>query len=313
MHYFCLDVGGTQTCGALFATDGTELARARSVGGALSLGSGPAEAAVRDVWQEICQTLGDGAISPGQTKLFAGIAGNTLPGRADELAARLSEFAACTFFGDGYGALLSATGGKPGAMISVGTGVTALHIDENGKTLSLSGWGFPAGDLGSGMWLGLQLTGILTKYFDRVTLSPMPSKALVGDAQQIIGDTAGKIMMWQSGAKPRDFASLAPLIVAHAAKNDPFCRDLLDRAAHEIVVLAQALFRSGSDRTSEQSVCLAGGLNQVFLPLCRAQADAFLWHANAIDPVSGIYLCASGQVGLETLLPRPGLARPEQG
>lgn len=304
MIYFCLDIGGTQTRGALFAPDGILLARADGLGGALSLGAEQAEIAIRDVWQKLCAKLAaQQKPQPAETRIFAGIAGYSLPGRADDLGNRLSDFDHAEFFGDGYGALLSATKGAPGALISVGTGVTALRLDDAGKTLALSGWGFPAGDLGSGMWIGLQLTGALTKYLDGVTLSPPIPPALVTAALAVIGDDPNRFMAWQSSAKPRAYASLAPLIVDHASAGDAFCQQILTRAAGEIVALADALYGGQTG-----AIHLSGGLGKILLPYCRALAPGFDWQAEEVDPVSGIYLIACGQVPRETLLPRPGLA-----
>lgn len=304
MNYFCLDIGGTQTRGALFAPDGLLMARAEGAGGALSLGAEQAETAIRDVWQKVCAALSaQQQPAPANTQIFAGIAGYSLPGRADDLGKRLADFDHSEFFGDGYGALLSATNGAPGALISVGTGVTALRLDAAGKTLALSGWGFPAGDLGSGMWLGLQLTGALTKHLDGVTLSPPIPASLIAGALEIIGDDPNRFMSWQAGAKPRAYASLAPLIVDHASAGDAFCQQMLTHAACEIVALAKALYGGQTG-----PVHLAGGLGKILLAYCRALAPGFGWQANAVDPVSGIYLIASGQVPRETLLTRPGLA-----
>lgn len=307
MHYFCLDIGGTSTRGAVFTPDGVILARAQSVGGALSLGAERAETAIRDVWQKICDAVSTAPDTempmPAQVKIFAGIAGYSLPGLADDLGNRLSDFAHGTFFSDGYGALLSATNGKPGALISVGTGVTALRLNEAGETLSISGWGFPAGDLGSGMWLGLQLTGALTKHLDGIVLSPSPSPSLIAAALKIIGTDPDRFMAWQTSAKPRAYASLAPLIVDHAAGGDVFCQQMLGAAAREIVDLANALY--GDEKGL---VHLAGGLGEILLPYCTNLGPRFEWQADEIDPVSGIYLLASGQAPRIALLPRPRLA-----
>lgn len=303
MQFFCLDIGGTETRGALLTHDGTVRARAKGPGGALSLGAAQAEESIRTVWSEIQHALTPESVSPGDTKLFAGIAGRGLPGRAEELGARLNDFAHTHFVGDGYGALLSATDGQPGALISVGTGVTAQRLDASGDTLALSGWGFPAGDHGSGAWLGLWLTGALTQYLDGVTFDPPFPAALADAVMEIAGDDPNQIMAWQTTAKPQAYGSLAPLIVDCAATGDPFCQHMLRSAASEIVRLASALYNG-----KHGDIHLSGGLGAVLLPYCCEQAPAFGWQTGSIDPVTGIHLMATGQAPDEKLLPRPKLS-----
>lgn len=303
MQYFCLDIGGTETRGALYAQDGTVRARATGPGGALSLGAAQAETSIRAVWQQITDALGSEAPPPGNTKLFAGIAGRGLPGATTELGERLGGFAQTHFVGDGYGALLAATEGKSGALISVGTGVTAQRLDADGNCLALSGWGFPAGDQGSGAWLGLWLTGALTKHLDGVTLAPPLPSELAKSVMAITGEETQQIMAWQTGAKPGAYASLAPLIVGHAAKGDAFCQHMLKSAASEIVGLARALYDG-----AEGDIHLSGGLSAILQPYCCEQAPAFGWEIGSIDPVAGIHLLATGQAPDEKLLPRPGFS-----
>lgn len=305
MQVFCLDIGGTGTRASLFSPSGEVLARSEGLGGALSLGVERTEDAIRHAWQAVSALAGSSAEPAPQTRLAAGIAGKGLPGRTEALAARLADFAAVDIVGDGYGMLLGATDGKPGALISVGTGVTALRLDATGETLALSGWGFPAGDLGSGAWLGLKATGLLTKYLDGVALKPPMSADLARRIMGIAGTTADAIMGWQTGAKPRDFAALAPFLVEYANKGDAFGLQLLSEAAREIADLATALYPSGRGEIS-----LAGGLGAILLPFCQQQAGGFAWAICTGDPTRGLFLLSIGAAPPERLTPRPGLAVP---
>lgn len=303
MNYFCLDVGGTRTRGAVFSPHGRQLAKARTSGGALSLGVPQAEKAIRDVWRDICDQLGADAPDALDTTICAGVAGKGLPGRCCLLAGKLDDFADTKFVSDGYGALLAATGGKPGGLISVGTGVTAIRLDKGGNTRALSGWGFPAGDSGSGAWLGLKLVGDLTKYLDGVRVLPTFPDNLARDAMGIVGDQASLIMNWQMAARPRDFGMLAPLIIARAGDGDLYARHLLVAAATEIADLAGTLFEHGSGL-----VHLAGGLGAVLLPYCANKAPDFDWEICDADPVQGLLMLAMGRAPGENLLSRPGLS-----
>ncbi len=297
---FCLDIGGSGTRGALFDHKGNELARAQGPAGALSLGAKRAEAAINDVWQQICAQIELDAGAQKTTRLWAGVAGRGLPGRTKELSARLSSFLQTRFVADGYGALLAATTGKPGALISIGTGVAALRLDQKGKTLMLSGWGFPAGDLGGGAWLGLQLCSGITRYIDGVDQSPPLPAFLAQELMEQAGRTPQQFMAWQTRAEPNMFAALAPLIVDGAQGGDKFCQTLLEQAAGEIAGLAKALYGGKNG-----AVYLRGGLAKALYPLCARIGAGFEWRLTKSDPVAGLYLLASGQAPSEQIMQRP--------
>lgn len=172
--YFCLDIGGSGTRGALFNESGERLAYAEAEAGALSLG---VQQAIFSVWDKISTSLQPGIWRKENVSLIAGIAGYSLPGRTALLTQVLDEFCQVEIVSDGYGALLGATQGKPGALISIGTGVGALRLGKNGQTHTISGWGFPAGDAGSGAWLGLRAFGDFLKHLDGIILPPaLPHK-----------------------------------------------------------------------------------------------------------------------------------------
>jgi glucosamine kinase len=63
------------------------------------------------------------------------------------------------------------------------------------------------------------------------------------------------------GAGSRDYASLAPLIVAHAEQGDAAAQDLMRSAAVHIDALAARMVDLGSDR-----LCLLGGLGDSMRP-----------------------------------------------
>ena len=58
------------------------------------------------------------------------------------------------------------------------------------------------------------------------------------------------------GAGPREYASIAPIIVAHAQQCDPAGRELMDSAAKHIDAMAARLVELGAPRLS-----LMGGLS----------------------------------------------------
>lgn len=302
MLYFCLDIGGTSTRGALMTAQGNVLARAKSTGGALSLGIERSASAIRTVWQDILLQIDHAIIANEEIHLAAGIAGKGLPGRAEALGKELSEFISPLFVGDGYGALLAATNGKPGTLISIGTGVTGQNLDENGINLALSGWGFPAGDQGGGAWLGLQLAHKLTKYLDGIALTPPPDAEFMAKVMLITGQTVASIMAWHTTATPAGFGALAPLIVDAANDSDAFCGALLEAAALEIVNLSKSLHTQ-----TETPIYLSGGLGAILHAYCKRNAPEFDWQVTSSDPIMGLFLLATGQAPAEKLALRPRL------
>ncbi len=301
MAYLCLDIGGTATRGALFDADGTVLARAETPAGALSLGVERTQAAIGETWQAIQSTLGGSGADRAPVELVAGLAGIGLRDRVDALLDRIDGFSRIRFVGDGYGALLDATGGQPGALIAVGTGVAGMRLMEDGTSRTMSGWGFPAGDLGSGAWIGLNAVSRLTRHLDG---SPdVLSSALAEHILDITGRLPGAIMTWHMTAKPGDFARLAPAVVAAAESGDPHAEDILAAAAAEIADVALCLY----DRRPG-TVHLSGGLGGPLSSYCARVAPNFGWQVRQTDPLAGLYLLASGQAPDERLLPRPGCA-----
>ena len=299
VNYFCLDIGGTNTRGVLFSENREILARADGPGGALSLGVDAAETAILAVWQKMAGVV---AADPADTRVSIGIAGNGLSERVRELRQRLSHFAETIVVGDGYGALLAATEGTPGAMISVGTGVAALRLRPDNTTLSISGWGFPGGDRGSGAWLGLNLVSLLTRQFDRVRLDPAPNPDFVTRVTAIIGRRQGDIQSWLTTGRAWQYGQLAPLILEESRAGDPFCRALFRSAAREIADVGLTLYPEGTG-----VVHLMGGLGAAMAGDCAEAAPGLGWRPSHAEPVFGLLHLATGDAPPETLLPRPGL------
>jgi glucosamine kinase len=294
MWHLCLDMGGTKTVGALFDPAGREVARAQAGPGAVSLGVDVAEAAVRAVWA--------GVGSPAGVQVCAGLAGIGLRDRVAALAARLADFAPVTIVGDGYGMLLSATAGAPGALVAVGTGVAAMRLMPDGRFRTLSGWGFPAGDLGSGAWIGLQAVGALTRHVDRVTVGPEMGDGLARALVAALGGGAGAIMVANTEGRARDFAALAPLVIAAAEAGDAAARGILAGAGAEIGAVGRALWDAGPG-----DVHLSGGLAAALAPWVRVAAPERDWPVTAADALAGLSLMARGLAPGERLIARPGM------
>lgn len=306
MHYFCLDIGGTHTRGTLFGAEGEVLGTAKAGGGAISLGVETTERAIRDVWAQLDVGADNPVPDKKQCQIVGGLAGIGLRDRVNALRDNLSDFSDAQFVCDGYGALLQATGGQPGAMIAVGTGVAAMRLMADGTTRTISGWGFPGGDLGSGAWIGLKAIGALTKYLDGSIEAPLMSAHLADRLQQVAGNTPMQIMDWLTSGRAGQYAKLAPAVIQSAGEGDPFACAVLDAAATEIVDVARCLFDNVPDQ-----VVLTGGLGAVHLPRCQALTPEFTWTHCHDGAVHGLYLMASKQAPAEKIIARPRTPYPD--
>ena len=218
------------------------------------------------------------------------------------LTAALLRFGQTQFTSDGFGALIGATSGQPGALISIGTGIGALKLTGDGYIQGVSSWGFPAGDAGSGAWIGLRFFGDFLKALDGINLQPEISDEMIAEVLLRTGDTPQQIMQWQREAKPKDFASLVPIIVKGAGGADPYCTGLLKEAAAKISRVGGKLVCAKNNK-----VYLAGGLAKILKPYCRKVAPDIDWVLSTTDPIKGIFQLASGQVPAPEYLVRPGL------
>jgi glucosamine kinase len=149
---------------------------------------------------------------------------------------------------DAHAACIGAHGGRDGGVIVVGTG-TVGWAELNGRHVRVGGWGMPISDEGSGAWLGCEaLRRVLWAHDGRIPWTEMLTVLF----RQFQSDPHA-IVRWATHAAPRDFASLAPLVVEHAG--DPVADELMRLAAGHIDGLAARLVECGVDR-----IALAGGL-----------------------------------------------------
>ena len=146
---------------------------------------------------------------------------------------------------DGHASLIGALAGRPGTVAAVGTGVAVHRLQPDGRVASCSGWGFPAGDEGSGAWIGQRAIAWYLRHLDgRDGRESLLGPVLAGR----VGSQAGEIQAWLLGAPSTRYASLAPLVVDAAAEGDAVAGGILDAAAAEISCAIDALGPAGTRR-----------------------------------------------------------------
>lgn len=151
---------------------------------------------------------------------------------------------------DAHAACVGAHGGKNGGIIVVGTGSVGWGIVGT-EEYRVGGWGFPVSDEGSGAWIGCEIVRRTLRCCDgRSAWTGLTKKIL----ERFDGDPHA-IVRWMGQAHPRDFATLAPLVIEYSARSDSTARELMASAAAHVDEMAERLAALGVPQ-----LALSGGL-----------------------------------------------------
>lgn len=200
-----------------------------------------------------------------------GLTGSELPEACQEFIAVAPPcFTTVAFNSDAYTACLGAHAGDDGAIIIIGTGVVSLQI-QRGKTVRVSGWGFPHGDEGSAAWLGMEATRLTFQWLDG--RFETENTALLTAIFAQFNNELTKLVVWANSANSTEFAKITPLIVEYLKAQDPLATMLIQRAAEEIdrVGLMLAKYAEGEEPLP---CALLGGMAPFVAPyLCYNLRD----------------------------------------
>lgn len=285
--YVAVDGGATGTDMALYDAAGRRLASRHFGPTSLALKAG---SAWRDLLSALDALLVEAGFDPGGAREGCAV-GLGLAGVNNETARRAFLDAAPALAGlrvatDAYIAALGAHGGRPGAVVLVGTGSVGYRIYADGRARMAGGWGFPIDDVGSGAWLGhqaiLQTLRVLDGR-DPETRSPTDFHRTVLDH---LGGGREAIQEWLDAATSTKYAELAPIVLAHAV--EPHARRLALAAGAEIDRLAAAL-----DPARAVPLALLGGLAAPLQPYLPEALTGWM-RPPLGDPLSGALLLARG-------------------
>jgi glucosamine kinase len=276
-----VDGGGTGTRVRLANRLGIELAQ--GVAGPSALGQG-----LESAWTNILQaiTLAFNSCSvpvPHWSRciLAAGLSGNGHQAWREGFLALNPGFVAVLLESDATTMLLGAHAGKPGVMVTAGTGSIGEALYADGSRREVGGWGFPVGDEGSGAWLGLRAMAHAHAAED----GREAPGALSRQVRAHCGDSAAGLLAWCADARQFKYAQLA-LLVFDAADADPVARDLLAAAARELERLANVL-----DPQGQLPVAVCGSVGKQLIPRLSA-ALQLRCVAPAQDATQGALLLA---------------------
>lgn len=251
-----VDGGGTATRAVLARTGSGVIARGEA--GPSALGQGIAQA-WRNVELAICRAF-EAARLPlapwARCALGVGLSGVSHHPWRDAFVRADIGFAHLAAETDSFAMLLGAHGGKPGAMLAAGTGSIAEALRPDGSRVTVGGWGFPAGDEGSGAWLGLHAV--------RHAQCAMDTRANIGPLARHIWAVCGadreELQAWCDRAGQFAYAQLAPAVFDYEGR-DPVAADLLAKATAALEVLALAI-----DPKGRLPLAVSGSVGQRLAP-----------------------------------------------
>jgi glucosamine kinase len=249
-YFIGVDGGGTGTRVRLARAGGALLAQADSGPSGLGLGIDRAWAAVLDAVAKAFGAAGLAPAEPARCAIGLGLAGVHNKGWAKRFVEADPGFGALRLETDGYTTLIGAHGGAPGTIVAIGTGSVGQALLPDGAQREVGGWGFPSGDEASGGWMGLRAMNYIQQVMDGRQQPSEFSQALI----KACGGHRDAVQDWLGHATQTRFASLAPLVVAHAPSN-PVARRILADAGREVALIAHAL-----DPTDTLPLALCGGL-----------------------------------------------------
>jgi len=236
------------------------------------------EASFASILQATRDCLDQAGLSPrhlSKTTACLALAGASEP--TDLAAARQLKhpFARAMITTDAQAACVGAHRGRDGGVVITGTG-TIGWAELKGRQYRAGGWGSIVGDEGSGAWLGRELLRrVLWAHDGRMKPSPLLKAAF-----KHFRDDPHAIVRWASNASPRDFGTMAPLVVEHAQSGDVVGSELMRAAASHIDALAARLVTLGADR-----IALVGGLADHMRSWVSHETDIHLTSpaGNALD------------------------------
>lgn len=242
------------------------------------------------VWANILGALDQALIQGGRTSsewqnisIGLGLAGISAPEDAERTVKAGPKFGRCDASSDAHTACLGAFSGRDGAILISGTG-SAGYAWVGQKSTQIGGWGFEVCDNGSAADLGRMGLRAALEGHDGLAPQSDFTHAMI----QHFGGHPADIVHWVTTAKPRDYGSLAPLIMSFANGGDAVATYIVQRAADDLARYITRLNAVGAHR-----VCLVGGMAPILLPWIDPKACACLAEAEH-DAMEGAILMAHG-------------------
>jgi glucosamine kinase len=265
-YFLGIDGGGSHCRARLTNAQGVVLGEGRAGPANSRAGFEPMIQSLSDASNEALAASGLDIANLGEIAMGAGLAGISRIGIREKLAGLALPFASTRFDSDAVIANLGAHRGEDGAVLILGTGSIA-HIRQDGRSYSIGGYGFPISDEGSGAALGLSAMRHALRALDGRT-KPTPLSAAITAR---FGHDTARAIEWMDNAIPRDYGSLAPVVLDYAEAGDEIAHAIVEEAARHIERFIETVFQRGV-----QNCSLLGGLAPRIQPWLKARTVARL-------------------------------------
>jgi glucosamine kinase len=174
-----------------------------------------------------------------------GLAGLNLPEQYERMERWAHPFARACLATDLEIACLGAHDGADGGVVIVGTGSSG-YVRVGERVRIIGGTGFPAGDTGSGAWLGLRALQAVLEATDGLA----PATALVPLVERHFNASGRGIAEGVAGAPTSVYAELAPLVFDAARAGDAVAESIVRDAAAFLGRMVRKLLESHPPRLS---------------------------------------------------------------
>jgi N-acetylglucosamine kinase-like BadF-type ATPase len=255
-----IDGGGTKTRMKLADMDGVLLACCE--GGPSNInavGATETERVLRELIREGLERI-DGDLS-GCMAACLGMAG---AGRHEEkhiireILKQVGLPAETTVTDDAVTALYGGVGSGEGIILISGTGSICYGRNRLGQTRRAGGWGYIAGDEGSGYDIGLHALRHALRSFDGREASSTLTGLVMEHVRQSGLDVVE--LVYRSGGGRNAIAQLAPLVDEAYAQGDSFAENILEYAARELMLSVKAVAGGLVAGNMEFKLALAGSV-----------------------------------------------------
>lgn len=209
-----------------------------------------------------------------------------------------------TVLNDAFAALRAGTDAPFGVVVICGAGVNAAGIGRDGRTARFPAVGEISGDWGGSHALGMAaLTAALRARDGRG--GPTALADLVPRHFGVARPATVTRQLYEGRLRSARLRELAPVVFGAAMDGDPIARDIVDRLADELAVMATAMARRVHLLRASFDVVLAGGVfrtpDAAFFDRIREQvvqqaSDARLVRLEA-PPVLGAALLGLDRIG----------------
>jgi len=254
--YLGVDGGGSKTIAIIVDEQGRERGRGQS--GCSNRSSVGFERAVKQIQAAVeAAAAAAGCQFPLRAAWF-GLAGVDRAGDDSIFHPHLRSLARRVHVTNDAELILSALDNAAGVALIAGTGSVALGRDMRGNSARAGGWGYLIGDEGSGYELGRLALQVAVRAAD----GRGPATALLNHIIQYWSlDKADAIIeeVYSAGDTAR-IARLSGIVFKAARAGDAVARELVERAANELVLAALAVSRRLDFAGNPLPLALGGGL-----------------------------------------------------